>query len=572
MIRGIVTILLLLAICLRTSPTKSASLSNPINFVSSNFKRSFHQLLRTPNKANCLTITACLLLSGDIEMNPGPQSIYPCALCDLAVNWSCKAICCDSCQVWIHKTCVDMNSEQYSLIGRSNVSWLCPRCDNSNCDTFTFNSFEISCYNSFAPLADDQTRSVNSISSDIFSPKHTSSPKANTSCKSPHSLPSNTSHRISQPRQLSENSSVFELPKKTNLRVMNVNCQSVKNKRAELHTVLSYIKPDLVCGTESWLQGIQPGKPPEPGPNSISSSEIFPEDYNVYRKDRNVNGGGIFILAHKSLTVEEKTTFNTNCEIDWIKIKLHNTKDLYFGAFYMPHRNDHDLAELQRSIEMISETTKGDAHIILSGDFNCPDINWEDHTVNQNAQDRPIQQKLADLTSSASLTQIHNQPTRLSAILDLTFTTNPSLLKNSTSLPGISDHNIVVSDFDTKPSITRERPRKTYKFKNAKWEQINNDLKTFFLTAKIGYNDNKSAEELWTSFKTFLKSTMDKNIPSSSSRKRTRLPWINQSIKRLLKKKVKLYRQAKQTLDWTNYKKQTKIMQARDQKSRMEIH
>jgi hypothetical protein len=48
--------------------------------------------------------------------------------------------------------------------------------------------------------------------------------------------------------------------------------------------------------------------------------------------------------------------------------------------------------------------------IILAGDFNCPNINWEQQTAT--GPDREIQQELADLMSFHNLTQVHNQPDR----------------------------------------------------------------------------------------------------------------------------------------------------------------
>ena len=37
------------------------------------------------------------------------------------------------------------------------------------------------------------------------------------------------------------------------LRVMNINCQSLVNKKAEFYSLLVTHKPDIVIGTESWL-------------------------------------------------------------------------------------------------------------------------------------------------------------------------------------------------------------------------------------------------------------------------------------------------------------------------------
>ena len=47
----------------------------------------------------------------------------------------------------------------------------------------------------------------------------------------------------------------YDLPKKQNLRILNINCRSVKENNAEFKTALEYIKPDIICGTESWLRG-----------------------------------------------------------------------------------------------------------------------------------------------------------------------------------------------------------------------------------------------------------------------------------------------------------------------------
>ena len=33
-----------------------------------------------------------------------------------------------------------------------------------------------------------------------------------------------------------------------------MNCQSVKNKKAEFHTIVDSAKPDIILGNESWLR------------------------------------------------------------------------------------------------------------------------------------------------------------------------------------------------------------------------------------------------------------------------------------------------------------------------------
>ncbi|KAL8622096.1 hypothetical protein ACOMHN_056581 [Nucella lapillus] len=264
--------------------------------------------------------------------------------------------------------------------------------------------------------------------------------------------PGHSHHTPAADKPRSDSFNVYGLPKKSNLRILTLNCQRILGKTAELAAALKYLKPDIVCGTESWLHGIKPGT--NPSPDHVKSSEVFPEEYNVFRKDRNCLGGGIFILIHKSLTAVEQPELSTDCEILWAKLKLQNRKDLNVDCFYMPHRNKHDMEQLDKSLNLLTQNGKKYCPIVLAGDFNCPHINWINHTTHSTGKDNDIQQSLVDITQSSTLTQVHHSPTRFMNILDLIFFSNPSLDKSSVSVPGISDHEMIVTDADTRPQRT----------------------------------------------------------------------------------------------------------------------
>ena len=95
-----------------------------------------------PSKSNSLWIIM-LLLSGDVEVNPGPETKWPCGICQYPVTWSQEGVACDSCELWHHKSCISLCSDDFQLLERSNVAWKCCKCDSINCDTFTFHSFEL---------------------------------------------------------------------------------------------------------------------------------------------------------------------------------------------------------------------------------------------------------------------------------------------------------------------------------------------------------------------------------------------------------------------------------------------
>jgi len=64
------------------------------------------------------------------------------------------------------------------------------------------------------------------------------------------------------------------------VKVLSLNCCSLRSslKKASLLALINEHKPNIICGCESHLD------------ESYLSAEIFPKDYNVFRKDRNAEG------------------------------------------------------------------------------------------------------------------------------------------------------------------------------------------------------------------------------------------------------------------------------------------
>ena len=67
-------------------------------------------------------------------------------------------------------------------------------------------------------------------------------------------------------------------------------------------------------------------------------------------------------------------------------------------------------------------------------------------------------------------------------------------------------------------------------------------------------NNNSTVEEVWESFKQGITDSISKNVPSKLSSTRTSLPWINNKFRKMLRRKQRLYRQAKKTNTWSNYR------------------
>ena len=135
---------------------------------------------------------------------------------------------------------------------KTNVSWQCYKCESVNVSSFSFHSYEFIKPNRFEPLSQLDDPFEQTLLSDTFNPRYISSPTNKSfGPKASYSTLNST-----------EQSFTHNFPKKQNLRVMNINCRSLLDKKSEFQTVLDYTKPDIVMGTESWLEGIKPGKVP----------------------------------------------------------------------------------------------------------------------------------------------------------------------------------------------------------------------------------------------------------------------------------------------------------------------
>ncbi|VDH93834.1 Hypothetical predicted protein [Mytilus galloprovincialis] len=78
------------------------------------------------------------------------------------------------------------------------------------------------------------------------------------------------------------------------------NINSVKSKQGIVKNLLESTKPDIVLGTETWID------------SSITNNQIFPPNYNIYRNDRNIQGGVLIAINSDNLSTPV-SELQTNC-------------------------------------------------------------------------------------------------------------------------------------------------------------------------------------------------------------------------------------------------------------------
>ena len=288
-----------------------------------------------------------------------------------------------------------------------------------------------------------------------------------------------------------------------------------------------------MCGTESHLN------------ESILNSEVFPTNYHVYRKDRNIHGGGgVFILVKSSIP-SSQVKCNTSIELIWVRIH-NNTDNIIIGSFYCPpHSPITVLDELAQSISDI-RTMYPSAKIIIGGDFNSPGINWSNKSLITSYISRQFHETLITLEDEFMLEQIITQPTRGTNILDLCFTSHPDLSQGFTIVPGLSDHDAVIVTFVSKLYLQNQLPRKVLMYKKVNWDAIRQSVASL---SEEYFNLNetqpRNVSENWQYIHSHLLRVIENSIPTKLSSTRFHLPWLTVSLKHLIRKKQCVYNKAK---------------------------
>ena len=174
-------------------------------------------------------------------------------------------------------------------------------------------------------------------------------------------------------------------------------------------------------------------------------------------------------------------------------------------------------------------------------------MDWDDEhhpTIKHDCKYKQLYQNFIDLLTKFDLVQMVKEATRKKNILDYFITSNPTLIQSVKVLPGISDHDMILSCTSCKPQILKQPPRTKIQFHKADWpnfEKYMENAKDKFIKEK----QNKSVETLWQELKTIVEIGISKFIPTKQFSGKKSLPWISQSIKRQIRKRDKLYNQQK---------------------------
>ena len=308
---------------------------------------------------------------------------------------------------------------------------------------------------------------------------------------------------------------------------MHYNIQSIPNKVDLIGSELRNF--NVICLTETWL-----------GQNTPDEN-LKINGYKLYRRDRQTdNHGGICVYIKENIYSQRRADLEIrNIECLWLEVKFHNKKFL-LGTFYRPPRSPaQTLSTIEDSISLAINSNIND--VFITGDFN---LDTTKTSTNQ---------KINNICQYFNLHQVITEPTHFtevsSSTIDLVFTSN----KNNILASGVGDpfleQNIryhcpvyFVLNFQkvTSPALNRHiwlYDRGNYlsfsrDIAETNWEILKNDDINIYA---------KNITDRITNL-------AEKHVPNKTVKiRQSDPPWLTSEIKKLIRKRKRLYNKYKNT-------------------------
>ena len=337
---------------------------------------------------------------------------------------------------------------------------------------------------------------------------------------------------------------------------VNINSITAAGRLDELHQFVHCNDIKILALTETKLDdGIHP---------ALYHLDNF---HTPLTNHRNRHGGGTAIYAHKSLPITQLKLLELDGSEEWIWCKISFSKiSLLVCCLYLPPNLDANRLEqftehLFESVTL-ANTYAATATIIL-GDFNSGNT-YLDQTqhIPKNSGVTSFDHKLFNTAETLGLTQLIKEPTRMTDecanLRDLIFTNNIRMIDDSGTLSSFSclDHFPVYAELRIE----------TFKFQTLTktlWDYDKIDSDLFIRTLqKTDWTTilNKDVHTATTDLTHAILSAAKTAIPTKVVHiKNKDKPWVNNELKRNIRKRNMLFKCAKRTqshIDWCNWKTQ----------------
>ena len=215
--------------------------------------------------------------------------------------------------------------------------------------------------------------------------------------------------------------------------------------------------------------------------------------------------------------------------------------------------NNKKLNQLLRNVTALKHD-----HIIIAGDFNTKQINWELNSVR--GKESTYQYKLFDTVNDLFLKDVVQEPTRFRGSdnpsnLDWVLTENiDCILDKSLDAPlGPSDHSLIKIKYECTIESDMNDDTPHYSYYNGDYDTMRTEFSDAAWTESL---DTMDTQQAWDSFHNRLLGLIEKHVPKKKYTNAKRPPWYGREIGLLSKQKKKAwnkYRKSSTSENWSNY-------------------
>ena len=303
---------------------------------------------------------------------------------------------------------------------------------------------------------------------------------------------------------------------------------------------------------------------------AITPTELSLEEYDLFHNlnDNGVRGTALYV--HKSLHAAPFLSIkSTYQEAIWVEVSLNKNDTLLVGCIYRsPGSSEENNQKLNDMI--IEAKNHHHTHFMLLGDFNYPNIVWEDTyaTGSGNAAESNFCECLRD----EGLSQHITLPTRgrlenRSNILDLVITNERGMVDSilHESPLGKSDHCVLIITFICYAELVNTKRMKYY-YDKGDYEAMRRKCNSINWDEVLS---GDTIDEQWKGLKDTIKMLEEEFIPhrmvGSCNRHKGKIPLDEASVRKI-KKKHTLWKRYMETKDGMYY---TEFCKARNQVRKM---
>ena len=342
---------------------------------------------------------------------------------------------------------------------------------------------------------------------------------------------------------------------KRNLRVMYTNIDGLGSSIIEVKDYLRDRKPDVMCLTETKLK-----------------KEVRPcfknEGYDTWRRDREgKGGGGILILTKEGMCVEDMQCESGKAEVISIAIRMKSGEKRRIILTYVPPKTNawecEEYKDMKKDLmKSLDSKIRRDRSVLLLGDFNCRDVNWEDMEVT--GESGTWGEDLLQLAMVNTMDQWVKESTRYRGedeptMLDLVFTKRPEACPSIeyASPMGKSDHVVIEIELKGHKAKIRNEGHKNGRLNHAKANFA--ELREFY--GKVDWKESMKEGTVQEKYDIFLKKYREgvkKHVPIYREKGNKQM-WYNARCADAKRKKDNAWRKLKRhrsTINRERYKRE----------------